>query len=122
MLRGHSETLAQSTACWAATFAGMIRALLCDFDGVLRPWPVSDAERIEADFNLPLGALAEAAFAPGLLFEATTGAISDEEWRERIADVLVAQHGDGARAAVAAWSKLMRGFCCLIDHRPRRAR
>jgi putative hydrolase of the HAD superfamily len=84
----------------------VIRAVLCDFDGVIRLWPNSDAERIEAEFTLPSAALAEAAFTPELLHEATTGAISDERWRERIAEMLAAQHGDRARAAVAAWIKL----------------
>jgi putative hydrolase of the HAD superfamily len=104
--RSGVRTLAQPTACWPGTLASVIRAVLCDFDGVIRRWSANDIERIETAFSLPLGAVAEAAFSRELLHEATTGAISDEEWRERIAGVLVAQHGNGAHAAVAAWSRL----------------
>jgi putative hydrolase of the HAD superfamily len=84
----------------------MVRAVLCDFDGVIRIWHESDAARIEGDFRLPPGTLADAAFTPALLRQATTGAISDEEWRERVSEMLVAEHGEGARAAVSAWSRL----------------
>lgn len=85
----------------------MIGAVLCDFDGVVRLWPERDVAHIEAEFGLPAGALDRAAFEPKLLRQATTGAISDEEWRARVAVRLAHDHGESARAAVPAWSRLV---------------
>jgi putative hydrolase of the HAD superfamily len=76
------------------------RALLVDFDGVLRIWP-----RLGEDLGIPEPEIQRAAFAPALLREAVTGALSDEAWRDRIASVLSVKYGDRlARAAVARWS------------------
>lgn len=77
------------------------RALLVDFDGVLRRWPESDAA-LEARFGLASGVLRAAAFAPELLTLAITGAITDEQWRERIVAAL--PRDTRAAEAVAAWS------------------
>lgn len=83
-----------------------IRALLCDFDGVLRHWPEGPAAAIEREHDLPPGTIAAAAFEPGLLRAVTTGEITDEEWRHRIAAALALEHGERAVAAVDAWSAL----------------
>lgn len=69
-------------------------------------WPGDPVASIERAFGLPGGALTRAAFAPTLLRRATTGAISDQQWREKITDNLAAEYGDRAAAAVAAWSEL----------------
>src|SRR5690349_6684500 len=81
----------------------VIRAVLCDLDGVIRHWPAAGAARIEREHGLPAGSLARTAFAPALLERVTTGVIADEEWRERIATTLAADHGEAGRAAVARW-------------------
>jgi putative hydrolase of the HAD superfamily len=65
---------------------------------------------------LPAGALATAAFEPTLLRAATTGEITDEEWRSRIATRLTAEHGERALAAVDAWSAL--DGTVVVDDRP----
>ena len=84
----------------------MIRALLCDFDGVLRLWSEDDTLRIESALGLPPGVILRAAFAPELLESVTTGVISDDEWRARVAATLETEHGEIASAAVAGWSEL----------------
>ena len=76
------------------------RTLLVDFDGVLRIWP-----RSSDDFGIPEPEIQRVAFAPALLREAVTGALSDAAWRDRVASVLSVKYGDSlARAAVARWS------------------
>jgi putative hydrolase of the HAD superfamily len=82
-------------------------AVLCDIDGVLRRWP--SAADIERAHGLPSGTLAATAFAPARLDPATTGRITDEQWRAQVADDLAASCGSPSRAtsAVAAWSALL---------------
>ncbi|HZX78728.1 HAD-IA family hydrolase [Lysobacter sp.] len=80
------------------------RALLVDFDGVLRRWPENDWI-IERAHGLPMGAIRAAAFEPALLARAITGAISDEAWRQEIVARLLMAHGSAdVGAAVAEWS------------------
>jgi putative hydrolase of the HAD superfamily len=82
------------------------RALLIDFDGVLRHWG-DDARRIEIAHGIPEGAIGEVAFASANLVPAITGRVSDEQWRTGIAAQLGAVHGTRqAAAAVGAWSAL----------------
>jgi HAD superfamily hydrolase (TIGR01509 family) len=69
----------------------MIDVVLFDFDGVVRRFPRN------AQWHDQVSAVA---FDPGLLNQAVTGKITDEEWR---AEVLRRIGEDGA-AAVAAWS------------------
>ncbi|MFE5720657.1 HAD-IA family hydrolase [Streptomyces erythrochromogenes] len=82
-------------------------AVLCDIDGVIRHWPAADA--LERASGLRPGALAAAAFAPGRLQPAVTGAISDEQWRSAVAADLADACGSRERAiaAVRAWSDLV---------------
>lgn len=82
-------------------------ALLCDFDGVLRLWDPDGMTALDRASGLPEGTLAAAAFRPALLDDAVTGAISDEEWRARVARDLAATFGAGpAGEVVRAWSAL----------------
>jgi putative hydrolase of the HAD superfamily len=64
-----------------------VRAVIIDLDGVVRFWPKPEPD-----------ALARAAFEPQLLRLVTTGAITDDEWRRRIAAAI------GSPETVAAWS------------------
>lgn len=82
------------------------RALLTDFDGVLRRWDPANALRAEAIGGLPSGAIARAAFAPALLLPAIRGEVTDEEWRDRVARALVSPtlSLQLARRVVRAWS------------------
>jgi putative hydrolase of the HAD superfamily len=68
----------------------MIRVALFDLDGVVRVFP-GNADWPEVD---------AVAFSPGLLDEAVTGKISDEEWRAEVLRRL----GKESAEAVAAWS------------------
>ncbi|MCD0485998.1 HAD-IA family hydrolase [Streptacidiphilus sp. ASG 303] len=82
-------------------------AVLCDIDGVLRHWPATGG--LDAEYGLPPGALAAAAFAPVRLHPAITGEVTDGEWRAAVAADLaeICGSADRARAAVAAWSALV---------------
>ena len=84
----------------------MTKALLIDFDGVLRLWDGAHDREVEQSSGLPPGALLATAFAPELLLPAITGAVSDEAWRLEVGRRLQCQfpHADAVRA-VAAWSE-----------------
>ncbi|WP_018351009.1 HAD-IA family hydrolase [Longispora albida] len=102
------------------------RALLLDFDGVLRHFPAERLIEVEAAHDLPPGMLAEIAFHHSLGYPLVEGKISHAEWQELTADALAprawpphdlraplpegeqeAARTDGrlerARAAVADW-------------------
>ncbi|WP_404384076.1 HAD-IA family hydrolase [Knoellia locipacati] len=81
----------------------MIKVLLLDLDGVLRIWDASLTEAVELSHGLPAGALTTVAYAPECIGPALTGAIDDRAWRDTVAQVLAADHGEGARAAVEEW-------------------
>ncbi|MFE5591392.1 HAD family hydrolase [Streptomyces sp. NPDC056549] len=82
-------------------------AVLCDFDGVLRLWDPDGMTALDREMGVPEGTLAAAAFRPGLLDAAVTGQISDDQWRERVADDLTAICGSArAQGLVHAWSAL----------------
>ncbi len=83
----------------------MIRALLLDLDGVLRLWGEAHDQQTEARFGLPLGTMQAVAFEPALLEAAITGAVTDEVWRERIAQRLAEEFPEvDAAAATRFWS------------------
>lgn len=89
-----------------------LRAILSDFDGVLRRWDPGPARAAEAEAGLEPDALAAAAFAPELLLPAIRGEVADATWRARIAMRLAEQVGpERAEAAVAAWSE----SCGAVD-------
>lgn len=82
-----------------------IRAILTDFDGVIRHFPRSRDEEIETEHGLPLGTLARIAFQPMLLNPAITGKVSDEEWRDSVKMDLTKVVGEEiANSAVSKWS------------------
>jgi putative hydrolase of the HAD superfamily len=78
----------------------VIRALLVDFDGVLRTWPPSTAA-----LAIPEAEIQRVAFSPALLGEVVRGAMSDEASRAEIASRLSVGFGTfEARSAVREWS------------------
>ena len=80
------------------------KAILVDFDGVLRQWPDSDIS-IESKYGLLPGSIREAAFEPFLLNQAIRGTITDEKWRAQIADNLQkAQPDSDVASAIKEWS------------------
>ncbi|MFE2553106.1 HAD-IA family hydrolase [Streptomyces sp. NPDC059355] len=83
-------------------------AVLCDFDGVPRLWDPDGMTALDRAAGLPEGTLAAAAFRPGLLDAAVTGAISDDHWRAQTASDLAGVCGSADRAAelVEKWSAL----------------
>ena len=80
--------------------------LVLDLDGVLRLWDPSIIQDAERDHGLPDGALRDAILSDReLLGRATTGVISDAEWRSSIGERLAGRYGSAASGAVAAWSE-----------------
>jgi len=80
------------------------RAILVDFDGVLRQWPTSDI-LIEKKYGLPQNSIRLTAFDTELLDQAIRGKIKDEEWRLKIAENLqVSQPDSDAQSAINEWS------------------
>jgi putative hydrolase of the HAD superfamily len=81
-----------------------IRAVIFDLDGVVRHFEQPGAT--EQRLGLPTGSIEAAAFASGLIDDATTGRITFEAWMDAMADALERDHGASARAAAAAWADL----------------
>ena len=83
----------------------MIRAILTDLDGVVRRWDPGIFIQAETAGSLPRDALPNTAFEPDLLLRATTGRISDENWRREV-EVRLQQQFPAADAgeAVRLWS------------------
>jgi putative hydrolase of the HAD superfamily len=80
-------------------------ALLIDLDGVIRTWPTDVDTAIETKYGLPLGSIKKAAFASELLHPAIIGEVTDEEWRENVANRLAEACGpEKARDLVDDWS------------------
>jgi putative hydrolase of the HAD superfamily len=81
-------------------------AVLCDFDGVVHIWDPDSTTGVDRAHGVPEGTLARAAFGPALLEQAVTGAITDEEWRSRVATELAPVCGSSAAATalVADWA------------------
>lgn len=82
----------------------MIKAVVFDFDDVIRKWNSEETFAIEQRCGLPPGCIFEKLSDPTLIQQVTTGVISDEQWRDIVAEQLAAIHGDGARQAVYEWS------------------
>ncbi|GAA0458372.1 haloacid dehalogenase [Paractinoplanes deccanensis] len=76
------------------------RALLIDFDGVLRRWDPAPMIAVEVKYGLKPAALLETAMAWDIYRPAMAGEISDAEWMELVAQRLPI---DNAAEAVAEW-------------------
>jgi putative hydrolase of the HAD superfamily len=83
-------------------------ALLCDLDGVLRRWDPQAMPALDRAYGLAAGTLAATAFDPRHLEPAITGQVTDEQWRDAVAEDLAGPCGslDRARALVADWAAL----------------
>jgi putative hydrolase of the HAD superfamily len=82
----------------------MIKAVVFDFDDVIRKWDSEETFAIEERFGLPHGCIFEKLSDPALIQRVTTGVITDEEWRDTVAVQLVDLYGAKADAAVREWS------------------
>jgi putative hydrolase of the HAD superfamily len=82
----------------------MIKAVVFDFDDVVRTWNDEETYAIEERHGLPRGCIYERLSDPTLIVKVTTGAITDEQWRDVVAEELVGVHGEAARTAVYEWS------------------
>jgi putative hydrolase of the HAD superfamily len=82
----------------------MIKAVVFDFDDVIRRWNSDETYAIEERYDLPRGCIFEKLSDPTLIHQVTTGVILDEEWRDVVAEQLADLYGDTARQAVREWS------------------
>ena len=83
---------------------GRYKAILVDFDGVLRQWSDTD-NAIEDKYGLGFGAIRDVAFQPLLLDQAIRGQITDEQWRQNIADLLQGAYPTlDVPSAISEWS------------------
>ena len=82
-----------------------IKAILLDFDGVLRHWPLEN-NSVEDSHGLPRGSINDIAFARENLDPVIRGTMIDEEWRSLIASELLRAHPQSdAEKAVRRWSE-----------------
>jgi putative hydrolase of the HAD superfamily len=82
----------------------MIKAIVFDFDDVIRKWNTEETFAIEERYGLPRGCIYEKLSDSTLIRQVTTGVITDEQWRDRVAEQLVELYGDQSRQAVFEWS------------------
>ncbi|MEU8814071.1 HAD-IA family hydrolase [Actinoplanes sp. NPDC048796] len=76
------------------------RALLIDFDGVLRRWDPAPMIAVEVKYGLKPAALLETSMAWDIYRPAMAGEITDAEWMKLVAERLPI---DNAAEAVAEW-------------------
>ncbi len=81
----------------------MIKAVVFDFDDVIRNWNDEETFLIEEHHGLPRGCIYERLSDPTLISQVTTGLISDEKWRDVVGEELAAEYGRQARDAVREW-------------------
>jgi putative hydrolase of the HAD superfamily len=87
------------------------RALLIDFDGVLRRWDPAPMIAVEVKYGLKPAALLETSMAWDIYQPAMAGELTDAEWMDQVASRLPLPEDD-AKAAVAEWQSY-RGE---VDH------
>jgi putative hydrolase of the HAD superfamily len=81
----------------------MIKAVVFDFDDVIRKWNSEETFAIEEHYGLPRGCIFEKLSDPTLIHHVTTGVITDERWRDAVAAQLVDLYGEAADEAVHEW-------------------
>ncbi len=78
------------------------RALLIDFDGVLRRWDPAPMIAVELKYGLKPAALLETSMAWEIYRPAMAGEVTHEQWMRAVADALPLDPAEAA-AAVAEW-------------------
>lgn len=79
-------------------------ALLIDMDGVIRHF-LGGAEQFDDEsLGLPAGTVAAIALDADRIRRGNDGTITVQQWRDEVADLLVADHGCDRAAALAAWA------------------
>lgn len=81
-----------------------VRAVLFDFNGVIRHWDRAPTRRIEAAHGLPAGVLDGTALAQKRLGPALVGTVTDAEWRDGVRRELGARFGRDGADALDEWS------------------
>ena len=83
----------------------MIKAVLFDFDDVIRLWPSENDRLAEMAGCLPAGVVEQAAFLPELIYPAMIGQVTDEQWRQSIIHHLKKKYPEAlVEQAVVQWS------------------
>ena len=75
-----------------------VRAVLFDFDGVVRHFDAEFVPAVERRYGLPEGSIHNAAFSQPLLTELTTGGLARREWTGRVGELI------GSQEAAAEWA------------------
>lgn len=82
----------------------MIKAVITDFDGVIRHWTRDKTGAVEAQCKLAPRTLSSVCFHPDLLEPAIRGHCTKEQWFDRAHECLLARYGQGvADAYLEAW-------------------
>jgi putative hydrolase of the HAD superfamily len=82
----------------------MFKAVITDFDGVLRHWNNDKTRKVEADCKLEFGTLSRICFSEDLLQPAITGKSTFESWVNSVRERLIKAYGLGvAEHYVEAW-------------------
>jgi putative hydrolase of the HAD superfamily len=82
----------------------MVKAVITDFDGVIRHWNNQKTRKVEADCKLEVGTLSSICFDAELLQPAITGQITYENWVELAHAKLQKTYGLGvADHFIQAW-------------------
>ena len=82
-----------------------IKALLLDFDGVIRHWSRTHIAEVEGRLRVPEGTLYEKAFTPSLLLPAIERKTTQDVWQSQVETSLASSHGPSvARQLIQAWS------------------
>jgi putative hydrolase of the HAD superfamily len=82
-----------------------IRAVVFDFDGVIRLWDPGATPDIERRHGLDVGTIHDAAFGT-VLDDVVCGRTADEAWRAQIRATVERRYGDRGGTAVDEWTML----------------
>jgi putative hydrolase of the HAD superfamily len=82
----------------------MLKAVVTDFDGVIRHWNNEKTRKVEADCKLEYGTLTRMCFSDDLLQPAITGKIGFQQWVDLARARLIKAYGLGvAEHYIEAW-------------------
>jgi putative hydrolase of the HAD superfamily len=89
-----------------------IKAVVSDFDGVLRAFPGDKRAALEKKLGLPEGTFLNALFITRRYSEAVLGKVTDEEWRIRASEDIGKEFGE--ECAKAALVDYQNGFPGIV--------